>query len=183
MKNLLFILSVSISGCAKPFEISMRGTIDPEFIPFVKQFIIEAESQGKKYDLWRLNTVNIIFDESMKYPLLGICNISTAGLTIRINKTAWSMSSLESKELRLFHELGHCVLDIRDHRNAQTAIQDYNNIDGTVFYGPASLMNAYEVSGVLYVSNRDYYIRELFNHNDAGNLYYNGPSQFNINNY
>lgn len=181
MKNLLILSLLTISGCGDKFQIEARGTIDPEFTAYVQQFINEAESRGQTSLLYKINSVNIIFDDSVKLPELGLCSVRLNSLTIRMNKSAWYASSIESRELRVFHEMGHCILGIR-HRDATILLGDYN---GGLFHtrGPASIMNTYEIPAGFYASNRNYYISELFDNVNTGELFYNGPSQLDINNY
>lgn len=184
MKNLLILSLLAISGCGDKFQIEARGTIDPEFIPFVQQFINEAESLGQTSQLYKINSVNIIFDDSVKLPELGRCTVRLNSLTIRMNKSAWYSASIESKELRIFHEMGHCILGIMGHRDATILLGDYN---GGLFHtnGPASLMNTYEMPAAFYSGNRQYYVQELFVAyiSPRVQLFYNGASQFDIKNY
>lgn len=89
----------------------------------------------------------------------GLCQTGTETTTpvITIDATYWSHTNDVQKELLLFHELAHCILDRLQHRN------DYNSD-----HMPASIMNycscAFTSSGVqtYYMENRQIYIHELF---------------------
>lgn len=82
----------------------------------------------------------------------GQCEIGE-GRNISINKAYWSDASHTSRELLIFHELGHCVLNL-EHDDS------WITLNGV--YIPKSIMNSYLFSEYLYDTFREYYMLELF---------------------
>lgn len=69
---------------------------------------------------------------------------------LTIKRDFWVSASDVQREIIVFHEMGHCILN-RDHLDSRRA-------DGT----PQSLMNTYAVTAREYKKARSYYIQELF---------------------
>jgi hypothetical protein len=67
---------------------------------------------------------------------------------IKMNRQFWSALNSSYREMLLFHEMGHCLLN-RSHQ-------------GNDFYNPSSIMNSSLFSEVYYRNNYDFFIRELF---------------------
>jgi hypothetical protein len=65
-----------------------------------------------------------------------------------MNRQVWGSLTSSYREMLLFHELGHCLLN-RSHQ-------------GNDFYNPTSIMNASLFSDLNYKTNYDYFIKELF---------------------
>lgn len=82
------------------------------------------------------------------------CETGTAFATphIRVNQNYWNRSNETTRQIMLFHEMGHCVLD-RLHRS-----------DHLASGAPASMMFPNLISPTAYQNNRTYYLQELFQH-------------------
>jgi hypothetical protein len=86
---------------------------------------------------------------------VGLCikyGLSPLPNEVRVLKSWWDDSSDLEKELLVYHELGHCVIN-RKHKEGF--------IDGTNC--PNSLMNSIMVGEYCYIKHYDYYIWELKN--------------------
>jgi hypothetical protein len=79
---------------------------------------------------------------------------------ITIKKSFWERSDIPTRELLIFHELGHCIFD-RDHRTTHR---------GSAF--PVSIMEPTLFSSFFYVKYYSYYISELFGTRLDENLYF-----------
>ncbi len=77
--------------------------IDPEFRPFYKTFIQEANLRGVELDT---SNLSINFGDAL--PVAGNCNLTN--IHVKINRNFWEGSSNCFKEFLIFHELGHCLL-------------------------------------------------------------------------
>ena len=140
MKWMLALLL--LSGCAQDFKSPYRGNIDIEFLPHVSAFNARA---GVSID--KLNTLTVVFSDSIVYPNVGLC--FDAENTITISAKFWYSASSVTKEQLMFHELGHCLL----HRN---------HVDDTLNGAPISMMFPYLMYDSMYLINREYYLNELF---------------------
>lgn len=103
MRNVCFtLLTLILIACGGP-EV---GYVLPEFQPHLDSFNEEAIERG-----YRFNTDNItvIFEERKR---LVIADCEHSSKTIRVDPTAWKAMSPKFKEVLMFHELGHCVLDM-----------------------------------------------------------------------
>ncbi len=75
---------------------------------------------------------------------------------IRINPDQWQTLGETGRQILLFHELGHCVLN-RDHRT-----------DRREDRSPASIMFPSLLNPIVYRRDREYYQHELFEGNGSG---------------
>jgi hypothetical protein len=119
----------SVSSCG----INDTGTIDAEFIPYVRDF---EENMGVK-----VTGINIRFGNT-RYPTIGWCQITPGLNEIEIDSAFWMSADDKAREQLLYHELGHCILYL-DHDDRRVRINNAN-IEG-------SIMNTY------FFGNRDYY--------------------------
>lgn len=129
--------------------------IGPEFKPYVDMFECEAKRMGRPL---KIKTLTVEFGDT-KYRgeyVIGLCGQSNMlNPVITIDKEFWDESSETSREILMFHELGHCILD-KNHNNNMIMLP-------TVAWPiPASIMGAELLSDNYYVLNRDYYLHELF---------------------
>ena len=116
---------------------------------YVKRFErLAAQHAGRAL---RVGSITIDFDHERMVDL-GQCE--TGGFLsnphIRINEAKWMYLGETQREILIFHELGHCVLN-RLHR------LDFGS-DGN----PASIMYPTVIAGIIYERNKEYYLRELF---------------------
>ena len=89
-------------------------TVTPELRPFYVAFEEEAAERGIEIDLTLEGvTGNIV--ELGNMGVLGVCVRSDDEPNrVAVDEDVWRVASDELKELIVFHELGHCVLD-REH--------------------------------------------------------------------
>lgn len=178
MKKTTLILTLSLMACAP--EHYGPGYIDPEFQMFVTNFVAKADENGHSISTKDLARINIVFDTGLKP--LELANCVTGGTEnpkIRVKPEFWVNASLSDREQVLFHEMGHCLLGIHSHDDRTTTFQDFAGLKG-----PVSIMNTYHMPAQYYNSNREYYIRQLFNAaTPIPALYYSATSQFNVSEY
>lgn len=102
---LRLLLPITLLACAPPHYTKMDYV---NFENIVDQFQIEAISRGKFINL----NIKIIYVTSFSDPrVLGTCNHQNQ--LISIKQTFFENADSYMKELLLFHELGHCVLNLR----------------------------------------------------------------------
>ena len=159
------MIFMSMISCAE----SKLGAlvIDPEFEPYVTRFISLSQKTNRP-----MNSANvgIQFDDNMDSQTLGIC--SYGSMEIRINSKLWKKLSPSSKEMLIFHELGHCILK-RDHIEKSVRSSDAGD---TI---QISIMASRDFRSIIYERNYEIYISELFN-GERGHAYYSyGVSKFN----
>ncbi|NOT37395.1 MAG: hypothetical protein HOP11_08465 [Saprospiraceae bacterium] len=107
-KFLSFFLVVSLFSCNN----DETYTVDPAFTEFIVTFNKEAQLRSLDYSE-QLQELNIKFS-LLNDNAVGQCQKSKDSHTILIDQTYWNSLSILDKELILFHELGHCILN-REH--------------------------------------------------------------------
>jgi len=95
-------------------------TVTPELRPFYVAFEEEAAERGFEINLTQEEvTGNIVQLGNMG--VLGVCVRSDEEPNrVAVDQEAWAVASDEFKELIVFHELGHCVLN-REHLDDEDA--------------------------------------------------------------
>ncbi len=73
------------------------------------------------------------------------------GKRILIDRGSWDMESEVNREVVMFHEMGHCILNRRNHTDI---LLDNGQ--------PSSIMDGRYRPQYAYVENREYYLDELF---------------------
>ena len=172
---MLFLIFISVTSCADILRVKRAHKgIDPEFKPYIEEFIYISKGKVKKEDFKNLT---IGFHNYKP-------NDSTAGtcweygiLTeIDISEKWWKENpSIFQRQELVFHELGHCIL----HR-AHTSPPEYSSgfvswfekilfklkiltKKGYLSDGcPSSIMHPYTLSESCINKNYYYYIDELF---------------------
>lgn len=155
ISTLLFLIGLLFSACKKQNEIVYN--VPEVFSTYVERFKQEAKLRGYQIDFEKTGLIVEFQNTGSIIPhAVGICYFSHEGSTpkIGISETFWNSVGDETKELTIFHELGHCALN-RDHRNDTLANGHW-----------ASILRGYpEEPGdhpLDYNRNRSYYIDELF---------------------
>lgn len=165
MHKLFFLLTFALlcSCLPEPDTISFRPqgfqsddeffpTVVPDLRPLYILFEEEAAERGLDFNLTELGiTGNIV--ELGDNSILGVCVREPGEYNrVAIDIDAWINSSPEFRELIVFHELGHCVLE-RDHFD--------DDVDGIC----VSIMNS-GLSGCEFILDdeivREEYLDELF---------------------
>lgn len=120
-----------------------------EFRPYLERFVQYSKQRGRSVS----GDINVLYG-NLKGTHLGMCDEGwLRSPHVEINRDAWKLASESTREMMLFHELGHCLLS-RGHRDG-----DANFKSARI---PVSLMATHGVSGTLYEKFQDYYLNELF---------------------
>jgi hypothetical protein len=145
-------LSNSLIGCGEePPTVKVKANIDSEFKQYVDLFEMEQDVNVN---------IDIQFNE-MYFPTIGKCYYAfyidgpheseRLNLNVEIDPIFWQEATDTEKEVLIFHELGHCVLN-RDHD--ESIIAEYE-IPKSIMY-PVIFDSPYK-------NNRRYYVDELKN--------------------
>ena len=133
--------------------------VPKEFTPYVESFIEEGRERNR---LQSIDSLIIQFgktEENAK--TVGYCDLTVERKTnkvleppsITINEKYWNGSSDVQKELLMYHELGHCILNRYHDGNATIEL-------GVVV--PESIMYPYMFDAAIYENKRIDYLDELF---------------------
>ena len=146
LSNILIFVVASV-GCAKPSG-------DQALIEIAERFVSDAARYGVTVDI---NDYTLKFVEALR-PMPGkniIGECFNYKNEVHIKKRWFDRASEADREALLYHELGHCVLR-RGHK------------EGAAGPGgsPTSVMQALLISGVVWEKNREWYLQELFTHDD-----------------
>lgn len=119
IKFLVISLIFFLSSCDKnTAELSNYPNVDERLHEYFKRFEEEGEKRGIIVNLEKSNISGNITKINVT-GIVGLCN-SRNNNEVMIDEAFWTRSSYISKELIVFHELGHCYLQL-PHR-AQTSI-------------------------------------------------------------
>lgn len=112
-----------------------------EFDPYIDRFM----SHANEYQRYDAKWVSVSFGE-LEAPFVGRCYYRTE--TVKIKKEFWDAASETTREMLIFHELGHCALK-REHVPASAG-------------EPESLMHPSLFGDYWYKKNKQKYLKELF---------------------
>lgn len=128
------------------------ANVDDRLWSFFEEFEEEAENRGLSYDLNQYNLIGTIEDISDE-GVAGTCSYGfRSPRHVTIDFPFWQNSGFFSKEMVVFHELGHCILS-RDHSEALTG----NGFCASIMRsGTGNCRTLYNGQ------NREYYLDELF---------------------
>ncbi len=148
----VLVLASVLSACIPdlPTE-EFSSETNPALENYFAAFEREAALRGFDINLADHDLISTI-DEIEEDGVAGTCHYnSQESNRITIDLSFWRSANTSTRELVVFHELGHCVL-FRDH------LEDENNQNTCL-----SIMNS-GTSGcnVRYANNREYYLDELF---------------------
>jgi len=135
-----------------------KEKIDIELQTYVDDFFFEADKRNM--NLSRKN-LTVVFNENINSCGIGYSDFEGKGkrrVEINMSFSCWQVLSDIQKEILIFHELGHAILE-RGHKNEK--------LPNGMF---TSLMAEGDILNGLYtefsLELRDYYIDELFNSNE-----------------
>lgn len=152
----LILICFTLIGCAPIGKVQLASlSVDPEIQPYVT--IYENESTRMGHPIVVRNLEARFGPTDFRGPtVIGYCQRSSWSYTplVVINREFWNSASSNEREHLMFHELGHCLLDL-DHDDAVILI----GID----WVPRSIMNPYIFEESVYVAHREYYLQNLFN--------------------
>lgn len=151
----LFLFSMILSSCGQAGEKSEPLIVGSDkLLQYYEKFKADAFSIGRTLPK---KDILIMFGETRtnEFPLrVGYCNFLEPRVVV-INKEWFDNAPEENREVLMYHELGHCVLDL-DHT---TDCNDFFHIVSC--NSPKSLM--YPTIGWKgYFQNKEWYIQELF---------------------
>lgn len=140
IKRLFFSLLIFLSGCSgRHFD----TFIDSEFIPYIDMY---------RADKLHYNNISTIKHITMQFKSasnsIGVCIKQKIGFnmtySIEIDPKNWFNSTADERQLLVYHELGHCDLNL-PHSNT-----------------PISIMNEVLMDEYTFSSTKNYYINMLF---------------------
>jgi hypothetical protein len=149
-KYLLFFIPffAFLSGCKKE-----NFNVPDEFLVYIHTFENEARLRGKTLDIEK---------QGLKVEFADLSGQKIAGLTtyenpvrIQIDRVYWNENTDIYREFVMFHELGHGILGIHDHRNDTLPNGEWKSI----MRGPPANSQDHNID---YAKHRDYYLDELF---------------------
>lgn len=166
----LFLLSLTAcgGGIGGGMSSASPAFVDASLQSFVDKFEEEAAARGGVLNVKKLS---VKFDIGLeKYSIrqggytkviLGQCKMflqDTSERLVIINPVEWAKMTIVKKELLMFHELAHCLMDT-EHRGDWIKSPEEN---APRTYVPSSIMLAQAFSGELYLMNYNYLLDELF---------------------
>ncbi len=147
----MLLVGFLVSSCSTEFE----GTkVDDELIPYFELFKAEAAERGIEFD----NEVAQIEGYLQNIPdsgVLGACRRNAENENspqIFLDKPYWRTATNTEREYVMFHELGHCFLNL-DHENGVDSVGNCTSIMASGLSGCRNNYNSI---------NREEYLDELF---------------------
>ncbi len=135
------------------------GFVEPELAVYVDRFFEEAEKRGLKLDSKNLQVVllpEVIVDG------LRLCGQGLAPIfgdeirRVEISNTCWNFATETEKEILVFHELGHVILE-QFHKNTKLP----NGRNKSMMFGGDNC-DFFASYSECQVDLRDYYLDELY---------------------
>jgi hypothetical protein len=159
-KIIFFAMAMALAGCGKKDVLDVA----PEFQEYVTRFEQVSADYGSPVTV---SNLSIHFGKMQSRNENGACEIiGDKTPTITINEQVWDVMDDLEREALMFHEMGHCVLNLNHvkdanvPKNVNTSVQQ---LPAPVPYGaPISLMNPYRLDSELYADFVDYYHKDLF---------------------
>lgn len=144
----IFCLMIS-TGCAQAEQI--EGVMAPnDVMPYVLQFQWQGLLHGRDISL---DGLDIKLSNTLDRPQnVGECHMQSKRVILRLDY--WLYANEYLRELLVFHELGHCLLN-----------RKHNNALDTAIGMPSSVMNFSLFNEYYYYANREQYLAELFGTN------------------
>lgn len=109
---------------------------------YIKLFEYEGALRNYNFDVEDL----VVEFGTLNKETLGICYTGAETPRIVLDHNSWDKMDKDTREVLVFHELGHCILDL-NHDNSKPAV-----------------MNSFLMMGSLYNYNRKLLLDELFKH-------------------
>jgi hypothetical protein len=157
---LLLLSGVLFSACRKEEPVMIETYRVPEIVqPYIDRFEMEAQKRG--YNL-RIDSLIVEFGSELQGgDAAGLCTFANRQSPvphIQLDTTSYNWQNNEyHRETLIFHELGHCILNRRNHRDdllPNGNIASLMRSTGEQVYG-----------GNLNYFKREYYLDELFDFN------------------
>lgn len=170
----LFLLFLLLNCCQKEKAEPVEYNVPEEAEKYVEKFLEEASLRNRPMEITNLVIEFTKLDTSVREDAL-VCAAcrqvkdhpeKQRRIIINTEINCWKFLSEQAREALIFHELGHCILQRRGHKDSLLPNGDY-----------VSLMNS-QTSAVYEICQydigdepcnklfkREYYIDELFNEN------------------
>lgn len=144
---LVYLLASTASCSTAPAHAGPGPSVDPELLPYIYMFENEGGVDASFISA-KFESISSVPDSP--YKTLAYCYYATG--TISVDPTEWAAMTIVTREILMFHELGHCVLGILVHRDEVDA------------EGCATSMMHFNLSATskCYLGRRTYYLNELF---------------------
>lgn len=140
--TIILILS-SLNGCGKQVFKDDKTYIDEEIRPYFNSFMIEAKNRG----------YNISFKSSLKLSKISYAGFCYSDGSIDINIDLWPVLSDIERNWLVYHELGHCLLNLPHIDEDLNGCPD--NIMNTFMFNPSLCLHQIE-------GRWDYLLLKLF---------------------
>jgi len=133
-------------------QVRSFANVDERLWTYFEEFEEEAERRDLTYDLTRFNLIGTIENISHE-GVAGTCSYGARSPRhVTIDLPFWQGAGFYSREMVVFHELGHCILN-RDHSEDTTG----NGFCASIMRsGTGNCQTLYNAQ------NRNYYLDELF---------------------
>lgn len=138
---MVFLICILISSCKK----EDKSVIEPDFKEYVDRFVAEAALRNVKIDISKLK---VAYGDTLKY----YCGYGMPSDVV-IRSSCWENHTDAQKEILLFHELGHALLN-RNHDNSRLPNGDFFTI--------MNEYNFYTCYSEFTPEKRKYYLDKLF---------------------
>lgn len=118
---------------------------------YVDRFYRELANRSEVVSLMPIKapTISILFSH-VRYGFEATCQkVDDAPSEITLDEVTWRKAPEATREMIIFHELGHCALNREHNDTLERGI-------------PVSLMNSAGFSGAIYTADKARYLRELF---------------------
>lgn len=182
----LITLAIFVNACA-PYKSSQlqNESIDASLAKYLNEFESQALKRGAILDVSHLV---MVFSETMpKGDIAGATTLafckrdSINGPTVTVKGSYFKTANVTRRESIIFHELGHCLLNL-EHINT-TEVAFWHNSNNPASIVSSSIMNELQFDSNLYSGNRATYLDRLFGVSTNALLYWNAPSQLDSNFY
>ena len=149
----LFLIAVTMMlcvGCSTTRTIPTISNVEDErqTEPYLKMFQAEMMLRGLNFEYPRELRIYVTKNLTKRFAdgTIGLCSKSSNRIRIYLDQDAWNKYDHVGREMLMFHELGHCVLDLPHNMAAM--------VDGT----PYSIMYPSLFSSYIYSRYRATYL-------------------------
>ncbi|MEL6389759.1 MAG: sigma-70 family RNA polymerase sigma factor [Bacteroidota bacterium] len=108
MSSITILALLLVTGCAE--ESADIGVVDPELATYFDTFKDEAELRGIEIEDFFFEISGVLTDLPNAS---GQCASGQTRRELRVDQTYWNRVNDTKREFLIFHELGHCYLDLR----------------------------------------------------------------------
>jgi hypothetical protein len=108
------LLILSVSACQKENEVSVTADLQPYF----DSFAAEAKARNRSVDLGHISGNFAVLNENK---VAAKCqSLASGNKNVLVDEVFWKTADAMTREMVVFHELGHCALS-RPHTDAAKA--------------------------------------------------------------